>query len=204
MADLLTVDYSVRVIASARTQVKIHALVTITRAPVVTVLVIDKIMMNKLDHAREAGQIFVDQLDARASLNIVEFGDTVIVRQEIVPTLDKEYLKNVISQIDQGGSINISDALIKAQEMLSAKTNINGTIGILLLSIGQVNDAIQDIEEIEIGEDNFYDAKDSLEQVGILQAEFSLAKELVIKRTNIKYFRPASVFNIKVHGYTTK
>lgn len=32
--------------------------------------------------------------------------------------------------------------------MLSAKTNINGTIGILLLSIGQVNDAIQDIEEI--------------------------------------------------------
>ncbi|KAA6389973.1 MAG: hypothetical protein EZS28_014499, partial [Streblomastix strix] len=40
--------------------------------------------------------------------------------------------------------------------------------------------------------------------VGILQAELNLAKELMTRRTKVKYLRPSSVYSVKVHGYATK
>ncbi|KAA6399720.1 MAG: putative VWA domain-containing protein [Streblomastix strix] len=153
----MTVDYSVRVIESISSQVKIHALVTITapktveRSPVCMVLVIDKSgnmqLENKLPHAIEAGQVLVDQLEERDKLGIVEFDNIVTTRQKITPAKDKERLKRVLAGIEIGGSTNISDALIRAQQMLS-EPSAQGIKRILLISDGQANEGIQGAEEL--------------------------------------------------------
>ncbi|KAA6391983.1 MAG: putative VWA domain-containing protein, partial [Streblomastix strix] len=243
-----TIDSSVRAIPSTQTDVKVNFLITITapkavnaveRAPVCTILVIDKSgsmsSQNKLPHAIEAGQVLVDQLEERDNLGIVEFDDVATTRQEITPAKDKERMKRVLAGIRTGGCTNISDALIRAQQMLAGPA-AQGTKRILLISDGQANGGIIGAEAIgnvagqkrdagitvssigvgldydeatmqkigQLGGGNFYHVREALELVGILQAELNLAKELMTRRTKVKYLRPASVLSVKVHGYATK
>ncbi|KAA6357428.1 MAG: hypothetical protein EZS28_047045, partial [Streblomastix strix] len=130
-----TIDSSVRAIPSNSTNVKVNVLITITapkavnaveRAPVCVILVIDKSGSmedeNKLANAIEAGQVLVDQLEERDKLGIVEFDHSITTHQEITPAKDKERLKRVLAGIRTGGCTNISDALIRAQQMLAGPT----------------------------------------------------------------------------------
>ncbi|KAA6377112.1 MAG: putative VWA domain-containing protein [Streblomastix strix] len=225
-----TIDSSVRAIPTNQINVKVNVLITITapkavnaveRAPVCVILVIDKSgsmqMENKLPHAIEAGQVLIDQLEQKDKLGIVEFDDKIVVRQEITPAKDKERLKRVLAGIQIGGFTNISDALIRAQQMLAGPTaqgakaigNVAGQHrdeGITASSIGVGLDydeaTMQKIAQL--GGGNFYHVREALELVGILQAELNLAKELMTRRTKVKYLRPASVLSVKVHGYAIK
>ena len=114
---------------------------------------------NKLEQAKEAIKVFVDDQAGKNNVGLVRFSSDV---QTLVPLGSLESNRaDILSQVDSlnaTGNTSLNDALISAMETLSATSDAARIQAIVLLSDGQdtssnatINDAIQAISNARNG-----------------------------------------------------
>ncbi|KAA6380774.1 MAG: hypothetical protein EZS28_023697 [Streblomastix strix] len=153
-------DQSMYAVPYSKQPVKVYFLVTIKVPdyskhshikPVSIVLAIDKsenmIQENKLQYTIEAGQILIDHLSKQDRIGILEYDSDVKIRQEIIPAYDKFYIRSKMNLIQVGSQSNMSDALIRSQQMFTSAEPL-GIKRVILISGQRPNKAITDPDNI--------------------------------------------------------
>ncbi len=123
------------------------------RQPLNLALVLDRsgsMHGNKLYYAKQAALHVVDMLEDSDQLAVVVFDDRVDVLTQSIPltSQNKQQIKNLLHQVECGGSTFLSGGWLSGCQLIAAAAQPNTINRVLLLSDGQANAGITDIEEL--------------------------------------------------------
>ena len=99
---------------------------------------------DKLNYAKESVRILLDQLRPDDRFSLVTFDNEVLPLVEGSRVGDKTDIKALISQIECGGSTNLSGGWIKGIELVACEAQAGNVDAVLLLTDGQANLGIVD------------------------------------------------------------
>ena len=123
---------------------------TSTRAPATVVVVLDRsgsMAGDRIDAAKTALQLLVDQLDPRDRFGLVAFDDQVEVVVPAGPLTDKQTVKSAIAAVEDRGSTDLSGGYLRGlQEARRAAGRDGATL--LLISDGHANAGLCDPEQL--------------------------------------------------------
>lgn len=125
--------------------------------------------MTKLDYVKQAAEKFVDSLKDGNKLGIVSFSD---IAQLVYPLTDinqeeRFQMKDRIQRLHVKGNTNISDGLQLAYDQISENLKETHHIKMILLSDGEANYGIQDVDGITSFIRKFQDKDVSISTIGV-------------------------------------
>jgi Ca-activated chloride channel family protein len=103
---------------------------------------------DKLAYAKESVRVLLDQLAPKDSFSLVAFDDQVLPLVESSRSADRTAVKEIVDQIDVGGSTNLSGGWIKGIELVSRSARKDTVNAVLLLTDGQANSGITDHDKL--------------------------------------------------------
>jgi Ca-activated chloride channel family protein len=119
------------------------------RPPISVALVIDRSgsmsETRKLEYAKEAARVLVDNLKPDDNLSLVAYADGVSVIAPLAPVTDKKRLSALIDNLKPGGSTFLSGGLSEGIEQLKSVRR-EGPCRVILLSDGLANKGVTDAE----------------------------------------------------------
>jgi Ca-activated chloride channel family protein len=121
------------------------------RQPVNLAIVIDRsgsMSGQPLHEAKRAASFMIDCMKPTDRACIVAYDDSVRVVAESRPVEDKAHFRRAISAIHSGGSTNLHGGWLKGAEEAAGHLSPSCTSRVLLLSDGQANVGLTDIDEI--------------------------------------------------------
>jgi Ca-activated chloride channel family protein len=101
-----------------------------------------------LHEAKRAATFMIDSLRPTDRACVVVYDDSVNVVAESRPVETKTSFKNAIAQIHSGGSTNLHGGWLKGAEQAAGYLDPRCMSRVLLLSDGQANVGLQDVDEI--------------------------------------------------------
>ena len=119
------------------------------RGPARLVLVIDRsgsMAGEKLSRAQESASGIIDRLDARDSVGIVQYDDSVqvLARPTLLDPAGRTLLKRIIAELGPGGGTNLHGGLVEGLAELGRGNKVSEINRLILLSDGQANVGVVD------------------------------------------------------------
>lgn len=102
----------------------------------------------KLDYAKKAVRVLIDQLAPNDCFSLVAFDDQVLPLIEAMQVKDKEGLGEFVERIESGGNTNLSGGWLKGIELVNRAPAPAAVRAVLLLTDGQANDGITDDDRL--------------------------------------------------------
>jgi len=124
----------------------------IPRTPLSVAIVIDRsgsMRGDKLNAAKECTLEFVERMSETDEVCIVTYDTTVEVVLPLTNVkLARDGLTRILANIDSGGSTDLHSGWLQGAALLAPRTDVNRMCRVLLLSDGQANHGIQNINTI--------------------------------------------------------
>jgi Ca-activated chloride channel homolog len=139
------VDLLVRVQAPAMPKA------TFERPPLNLAIVLDRsgsMSGHPLDEAKRCARMIVDRLGATDRAALVVYDGDVAVLVPATQMANKAAFYTAIDSIHSGGNTNLHGGWLKGAELMAALAKDNATTRILLLSDGQANEGVTDVDAI--------------------------------------------------------
>lgn len=124
---------------------------TSERSPLNLAIVLDRsgsMSGQPLDEAKRCTEMIVDRLGAKDRAALVVYDDHVEVLVPTAPTASKANFHTAIASINSGGRTDLHGGWLKGAELMAAVAHHNAMTRILLLSDGQANVGVTDLETI--------------------------------------------------------
>ncbi len=123
-----------------------------TRTPLSIAIVIDRsgsMRGSRLEAAKEGARQFIRQLHNDDEVCVVAYDDSVTVPLALMPVrAARPLLTNTLDRIDDGGTTNLHAGWLEGAQQLAPRTGKNRLCRVLLLSDGQANQGIVEIDTI--------------------------------------------------------
>lgn len=130
-----------------------EAISSIPRTPLNISVVLDRSgsmeSENKLEYAKSAGQLVLDNLTSSDQFSMVAYDDHVKLIQKSGPVSNKEILKQKVSRIRSGGSTNLSGGMMEGYAQVASTKGPQAIDRVLLLSDGLANQGITDLAQLQ-------------------------------------------------------
>jgi len=101
-----------------------------------------------LHEAKRCAALMIESLNASDRASVVAYDDSVQVFAESQPVKSKEKLKAAIAHIHEGGSTNLHGGWLKGAEEAAKHLDPAGVSRVLLLSDGNANQGLTNLDEI--------------------------------------------------------
>jgi Ca-activated chloride channel family protein len=124
---------------------------TSERSPLNLAIVLDRsgsMDGQPLDEAKRCAGMIVDRLGAKDRAALIIYDHDVAVLVPTTQTANKAAFHTAISSIHSGGNTNLHGGWLKGAELMAAVAQANAMTRILLLSDGQANQGVTDLDTI--------------------------------------------------------
>ena len=104
---------------------------------------------NKLEYAKSACQLVLDNLSSTDRIGLVAYDDAVNLIQPSGPMQSREYLKSKVASLQPGGSTNLSGGMLEGYAQVNRSLGEQSINRVLLLSDGLANQGITDLAQLQ-------------------------------------------------------